>query len=75
MDKIKTYEKTINCRGCGEIMNVIVLVDDEGNEEYQDICNFCAEDYFINHERDRLREELGEGFQTWSELLNQIKMD
>ncbi|GEM_PF-7114767 len=75
MDKIKTYEKTINCRGCGEIMNVIVLVDDEGNEEYQDICNFCAEDYFINHERDRLREELGEGFQTWSELLNQKKMD
>ena len=75
MKEITKIQKITKCRICGEKMQVVVFIDDEGNEEYQDICNFCAEDYFINHERDRLREELGEGFQTWSELLNQKKMD
>ena len=75
MKEITKIQKITNCKICGEKMQVVVFIDDEGNEEYQDICNFCAEDYFVNHERDKLREGLGEDFQTWSELLNQKKMD
>jgi len=75
MKEITKIQKITNCKICGEKMQVVVFIDDEGNEEYQDICNFCAEDYFVNHERDKLREGLGEEFQTWSELLNQKKMD
>jgi len=75
MQEITKIQKIANCKICGEEMEVTVFIDDEGNEEYQNICNFCAEDYFINHERDRLREDLGEGFQTWSELLNEKKMN
>jgi len=73
MNEIKIYEKTVLCKHCGEHIEVVVFVDEEGNEEYQDICYNCSYELFINIERDNLREEISSKNITWSKLINELK--
>ena len=68
-------KRIIKCEGCQKEMEVVVLFDDEGNAEFQTMCDDCAYEFFINHERDKFREEISSQNKSWSDLVNRKKMD
>jgi len=71
--EIKTEKRIVNCEGCKKQMEVIVVFDNEGGENYQTLRDDCVFDYVINDERDKLREELSASNKTWSELVKENK--